>query len=48
MKNKQLVLNTKGEIQYIWQSKNGGEILGYWDVTPEEFDIKLKVNKFNL
>ena len=35
----------------LWQTENGGEIVDYWDLTPEEkknFELEVKAKKYNL
>jgi len=35
----------------LWQTENGGEIVDFWDITPEEkkkFELELAANKYNL
>ena len=45
------VISSDGKIKSVWQTKSGGEIKDYWNITPEQkkdFETKISANKYNL
>jgi len=42
------ILTENGETTSVWQTEFEGEILGYWDMNDEDFEILVHTNKYNI